>query len=1220
MKRGPCAVPHQDLYCNFLYEYTLRLAIADGERTAARSDGPSHRMRLTPLLLTPFLLAGRCSLATGKEAETLPLLKDGRAPRNLEEMWSGFDPRAEPLEVELLKEWEQDDVVLRIVRFRIGVFKGQTARLAAIYGFPGAAAESRARLPGLVQIHGGGQYADHRACLLNAKRGYATVSIAWAGRISAPGYRVSPDEVKLFWEGKTDDPRYRLTTDWGAVDGYHAPGRNAGNSFPSLRPASWTLDGIESPRNSGWFLCALAARRALTFLEQQPEVDPKRLGVYGHSMGGKLTVLAAVDSRVRAAAPSCGGISDRDNEGPLFRATLGDDVSLEKISCPVIFLSPANDFHGRIGDLPEAVGEVASDQWRVICSPHHNHQDTPEYEVATMLWFDHHLKGSFVFPQTPETELNLDTGDGVPVFTVRPDPSKAFRSVDIFYTQHGKADERPQDHENTKHRFWHHARATEASGRWTAKLPLSRNDRPLWVYANVLYPLEAPVTGAGYYYQTYTAESLSVSSLLQIVSADAMLSASVRSTMQPSLLIESFEGDWQKEWFTCHPVGWARTTHKLYDEVWKAPSGASLALDVRARDAGDLIVAIDGHAAEVPLRGGGEWQAILLRPRDFRDATGAPLADWSGNSQLTLAPMERPGPQRGVDAREKTVGGTWRGEAPRFRNLRWQLTAPDSPGGRTSSILDVFPESVAEVPPNRKGEMLLSARFTASGSSWDERLDERTVFRVELDHRQGPDSSFRLRVGRGGQIYSLRGPFGESVPPSWRASGRHLSPWNDEVWQFVAVCTTYNGVKASLKVGDLPADTVERMENSPYQSSYFIHSSGAYVPADVDIESLYCPELATAVRTADRSFRTLNWGLVPQVRTVHRSPLLFYTQVRDVGDGIVELTWVIHNFSVRDDIVFDHLNAPWGGTRVTSLPCRYVSSPAGRAVERQSILDAAGVVPLRKTGGWNLSCASEATDSPSLALVYGQDRHLERERARKAAGEPFCQFTRSLYRDWRAAAPLYHGPWKDWKTRPANSFRNYDVCEVIPRLRIRPQTTIWYRSFLVVGRKARVIELSRSLVDKVDYGLLTFDPEKTPLRSVSVSAGKVEVDGQAASGTSRFEVFTRPVSGTRPLFLIRSRRTGQQVVTTDPYYFVKKARLDFRWPSKHPHHDYYRDVHGYSMDRNDSDWQSLLGFGFEKKPAHRSWKRLSALVDPPAFPETNRYHLDLWVRTLDEEK
>ena len=125
---------------------------------------------------------------SAEDAETVPLLEGANAPANFNEMWAGFDPRAEPLEMELLKEWEEDNVTLRIVRFRIGVFKGTKAKVAAVYGFPTGAGRQK-KLPGLLQIHGGGQYADSKACLTNAKRGYATLSMAWAGRISAPGYR-----------------------------------------------------------------------------------------------------------------------------------------------------------------------------------------------------------------------------------------------------------------------------------------------------------------------------------------------------------------------------------------------------------------------------------------------------------------------------------------------------------------------------------------------------------------------------------------------------------------------------------------------------------------------------------------------------------------------------------------------------------------------------------------------------------------------------------------------------------------------------------------------------------------------------------------------------------------------------------------------------------------------------------------------------------------------
>ena len=55
----------------------------------------------------------------------------------------------------------------------------------------------------------------------------------------------------------------------------------------------------------------MAARRAITFLEQQPEVDPARIGACGDSMGGKLTTdLAGIDRRLKAAVPSCGGSGD----------------------------------------------------------------------------------------------------------------------------------------------------------------------------------------------------------------------------------------------------------------------------------------------------------------------------------------------------------------------------------------------------------------------------------------------------------------------------------------------------------------------------------------------------------------------------------------------------------------------------------------------------------------------------------------------------------------------------------------------------------------------------------------------------------------------------------------------------------------------------------------------------------------------------------------------
>jgi hypothetical protein len=556
---------------------------------------------------------------------------------------------------------------MQVLRYRIGVFKGQKAMMAAIYGYPKLAKN----LPGLVQIHGGGQYADYRAVLTNAKRGYATISIAWAGRINAPGYKVTPDIVKLFWDNKTTDSDYKITTDWGAVDGYHAPSRNPENAFGSLQPASWTLDPVESPRNNSWFLCTVGARRALTFLEQQPEIDYDKLGVYGHSMGGKLTVLTSIDKRVKVAAPSCGGVSDRYNDSGLYQNTIGDDVYLPKISCPIIFLSPSNDFHGAINDLQKTLLEIKSEQWRVICSPHHNHQDNAEYEVATQLWFDQFLKGRFTSPETPETSLELITDTGIPSLSVSPDTSKTIFYIDIYYTQHGNEIEEIKNVQQRINRFWHYAHPTKRGNKWEAELPLYRVDEPLWVYANVVYSLDEPVTGAGYYYRIYTANKFNLSSTMHMILPEQLKEAGVKATMKPSLLIESFERNWEKEWFTYRPENWGRKTHKVHHDKWEAPDDAKLGLEVLSDNPNKLLVGIDEYATEIQLNGGSKWQKIILVPGDFQNASDETLPCWKDIKEFRIGAKETLRLKGNNSFDPKELGDKWKGEKPVFKDLQW---------------------------------------------------------------------------------------------------------------------------------------------------------------------------------------------------------------------------------------------------------------------------------------------------------------------------------------------------------------------------------------------------------------------------------------------------------------------------------------------------------------------------------------------------------------------
>lgn len=621
---------------------------------------------LTFPLITSFLSADKKQKLF---VDTLPELKTGEAPQTWNDTWKGFDPRAEPLDVEILKEWEEDNIVLKVLRYRIGVFKGRRAMMAGVYGYPKGGED----LPGLLQIHGGGQYADYKAPLTNAKRGYASLSISWAGRISAPGYRVSPNEVKLFWEGKVEDPRYKITTDWGALDAYHAPSRNGKDAFPSIPVADWTLDPIESPRNNSWFLATLGARRGLTFLERQPEIDADKLGVYGHSMGGKLTVLTAgSDKRVKAAAPSCGGISDRYTANPLHLLTVSDPPSLKEITCPIIFLSPSNDFHGRINDLETSIEEIKSKNWRVTCSPHHNHQDTAEYEVATQLWFDQHLKQSFQLPETPNLKLFLPSGKS-PVVTLGIDESREISAIDVFYTQQGQTDGGKDNSNNTKNRFWHHSAVSKHNGKWAAHLHLFSVDKPLWVYANVSYKLKKPISGAGYYYGIYSANRFTLSSLMRVSTSSELKKAGVVATLKQQVLIEDFEGDWQKEWFSYNSKKWGIKTHKLYHPAWEAPKGAKLYFEIKAELPNKMIVGLDSYVTEVALTGNNTWQGVKLSVSDFKNIKMESQNDWSEFKELRFDDVEQQRAKKESGEQPRTLGAPWKGKAPEFRFLRWLL-------------------------------------------------------------------------------------------------------------------------------------------------------------------------------------------------------------------------------------------------------------------------------------------------------------------------------------------------------------------------------------------------------------------------------------------------------------------------------------------------------------------------------------------------------------------
>ena len=578
-----------------------------------------------------------------------------KAPTTVKELWADFDPRKDELDTKVVREWEKDGIVYRYVTFHIGTFKGKPARMAAFFAFP----KGTKKLPGLLHIHGGGQRAFLNEVEFYAKRGYACLSINWGGR-----------EMENAKEG---DPN----TDWGAVD----PTQKNVPGYANLKPGDKYLDPFESPRNNNWYLLTLGARRGLTFLEQQPEVDADKLGVYGHSMGGNLTVyVAGTDSRVKAAGPSVGGSGFRTEPWPLlpqvkvetpngdvklFNATIGFESYAPLIKSPLLWLGSTNDFHGIMDDTYRTGDLIPHKTVRYSFTPHMNHRFTPEFAVTRPLWFDQYLKSSFTFPKTPDSKLVLATEDHVPELQVTPDSSQTVAEVHIYYS----VDPDPRA------RFWRSADAKKNGDAWTAKLPFLAVDQPLFAFANVVYGLKKEESEP----HARPTERFAISSMFHTVVPMELQRAKVVATDKPSPVIDDFSHGWQ-DWYLLeagNPHHWEFSTRKLTDPKWQGQTGQRLALEVQAEKPNELVIVLTENffrfyrgksqefVAVVKLNGGTDFQNVSLAPGDFKTIDGEALSSWKNVDLLSFRAY--------YDKGGKSLGSkAWAGGQPKFRKLWWQ--------------------------------------------------------------------------------------------------------------------------------------------------------------------------------------------------------------------------------------------------------------------------------------------------------------------------------------------------------------------------------------------------------------------------------------------------------------------------------------------------------------------------------------------------------------------
>jgi len=474
--------------------------------------------------------------AIAEEAkETFEPYNQTNVPQSAIDLWKDYDPRKEPIKAKVLGEWTEDGVTTEYLTFSVGTFKGTEARIAAYYTFPAKSKEfyppKSIKHPAFVWSHGGGQRADRNRGIYFAKQGYATLDINWLGR---------PVEKDI-----------EVNTDWGKVDPTQGP-RFYSKALRkgwkrNLQPDEFTIDPVISPRNSNWFLLAVAARRAITFLEQQDEVDPERIGFTGFSMGGMITALTAPDSRLKAVAPFVGGtgfkyvdfpgvegsglsVHFRNNDLELYKNTMDPSSYWPQAKCPVMFISSTNDFHSAFDRIYRSMALLKHPNWRVTTNVHANHGPGPEQWVMLNQWFDQYLKRvEQNIPETPPSSLTVK--DGVATFTVEPEAPDRLVETEVYYSYDS----------NSRTRFWNRAKTSEVTQGERVELTV-HDGVPLYVFAMCRYKLDQPQELERGETKTFVLNSLEHK--LEPGSVDP---EKLKELVQPDRVFEDFSGglgDW----------------------------------------------------------------------------------------------------------------------------------------------------------------------------------------------------------------------------------------------------------------------------------------------------------------------------------------------------------------------------------------------------------------------------------------------------------------------------------------------------------------------------------------------------------------------------------------------------------------------------------------------------------------------------------------------------
>jgi len=413
---------------------------------------------------------------------------------------------------------------------------------------------------------------------------------------------------------------------------------------------------------------------------------------------------------------------------------------------------------------------------------------------------------------------------------------------------------------------------------------------------------------------------------------------------------------------------------------------------------------------------------------------------------------------------------------------------------QNNNLLNVFSDSTT--PSAGNSAFTSTTELDLSGSTFGFGVNEIDVYHAALRTNQisGPaNRDWEIRVGKGGQIYSIRSEVGEIVPP--QSMGR---PFNDEVFQSVSVNTSPRATGGQAA---------------------FYHQSGYYVDSNNVTQPTFSPLLSSSSSEAN-SYSTLSLAVQADAEANPQFPggLLNYQRTKDLGDGVIEVTHSIYNFG---NATVDFHNLPWGGVRKTLFDNMLVSDPGGGFTGR--LIESFGnptnqVVTAASTGGWAAFTEGTAGSDRGLAYVFGDtDTHLNQS----------WQNNESSWR-WGDGGGDFLGI----------PIRNFNVGTFRRVVDVEPGDLFESRYFLVLGDVDHIESTiaNRNLVISATYDKRIISVQNSGVLAWDIveENGRTSVLSVATEAAADFLTYAQPINGSQPLFLFEDTG-GNEFISIDPY-------------------------------------------------------------------------------------